>query len=103
MTSRVFSVRIALTGFTGAILLTEAIFAQSSWPVAGHDVSNTRSQRSETQIGPANVGRLVAKWVFTTGSDVPGTPTVVGRAVSFPDWAVAPHVIHTDTVTVSLS
>src|SRR6267142_327620 len=57
------------------------------WPIAGHDLDNSRSQPSEKKIGTDNVHQLVPKWVFTTGSDVSATPTVAGNAVYFPDWA----------------
>ncbi|HEX3435396.1 MAG TPA: PQQ-binding-like beta-propeller repeat protein [Pseudacidobacterium sp.] len=56
------------------------------WPTSGQNIYNTRSQPSEWAIRPANVNTLTAKWVFTTGSDVSATPTVVGDAVYFPDW-----------------
>ncbi len=98
MSFRTFCVRAAaFTGVTGAILLIGVFSARSDegedngaqfeWPVAGHDLRNTRSQPAEHRIGPANVNRLVARWVFTTGSDVSATPTAAGDAVYFPDWA----------------
>jgi len=59
----------------------------SGWRIAGRDLNNSRSQRTEEEIDSVNVSSLVAKWVFTTGSDVSATPTVAGNAVYFPDWA----------------
>jgi polyvinyl alcohol dehydrogenase (cytochrome) len=57
------------------------------WPVAGQSAANLRSQPAESYLGPANVNSLVAKWVFTTGSDVSATPTVGADAVFVPDWS----------------
>ena len=67
------------------------------WRVAGHDSNNSRSQPSERQIGADTVGQLVAKWVFTTGSDVSATPTVAGNAVYFPDWSGNLYAVRADT------
>jgi len=69
-----------------------AVAAQTSaglggWRIAGRDLDNSRSQPSERQISPSNVGRLTARWTFTTGGDVSATPTVAGNAVYFPDWS----------------
>src|SRR3954469_4400273 len=66
---------------------TTATTDLGGWRIAGRDLNNSRSQRSERKIGTQDVGRLVAKWVFTTGGDVSATPTVAGDAVYFPDWA----------------
>src|SRR5262245_23817961 len=52
----------------------------------GHDLSNSRSQPSETSLNISNVSKLAAKWTFTTSSDVSATPTVAGNMVYFPDW-----------------
>ncbi len=79
----------------GVFFLVVALSAKSGsprdrsgqWPIAGHDLDNSRSQPSEKKIGTDNVHQLVPKWVFTTGSDVSATPTVAGNAVYFPDWA----------------
>jgi polyvinyl alcohol dehydrogenase (cytochrome) len=62
----------------------------------GHDLSNSRSQRSERQIGAGNVAQLVSKWTFTTGGDVSATPTVAGNAVYFPDWAGNLYAVRAD-------
>jgi polyvinyl alcohol dehydrogenase (cytochrome) len=37
------------------------------WRMGGENLSNTRSQPSESAIGPSNVSQLVVKWVFATG------------------------------------
>jgi len=52
----------------------------SSWPMIGHDVRNTRSQPTESRLGPRNVSRLLPKWVLTTAGDVSATPAVVGNS-----------------------
>src|SRR6266478_3553724 len=79
----------------GVFFLVVALSAKSGsprdrsgqWPIAGHDLDNSRSQPSEKKVGTDNVHQLIPKWVFTTGSDVSATPTVAGNAVYFPDWA----------------
>jgi polyvinyl alcohol dehydrogenase (cytochrome) len=74
------AVALALTlGASGAM-------TPSSWPTAGHDLSDPRFNPDESTIGPENVGRLAAKWTFTTQGDVSATATVAGGAVYFPDW-----------------
>lgn len=50
--------------------------ASGTWPMAGHNLRNTRHQVAESIIGPGNVGTLGPKWVFTTGGDVSATPAV---------------------------
>jgi polyvinyl alcohol dehydrogenase (cytochrome) len=57
------------------------------WPMGGQDLDNTRHQPKEKDIGPANVGGLAPKWVFTAGGDVSATPTVAGGALYVPDRA----------------
>src|SRR4051794_32400604 len=57
------------------------------WLMAGQNLSNTRNQVAETTIGPANVGQLTPKWVFTTGGDVSATATVGEDSVYVPDWS----------------
>jgi polyvinyl alcohol dehydrogenase (cytochrome) len=57
------------------------------WPVAGRDLTNSRSQPDERQISPSNVPSLHTKWIFTSGGDISATPTVADDAVYFPDWA----------------
>jgi polyvinyl alcohol dehydrogenase (cytochrome) len=76
------SVAIALVNTLGASSATPP----PSWPTAGHDLSDTRSNPDESAIGPENVSRLATKWTFTTHGDVSATATVVGGALYFPDW-----------------
>jgi polyvinyl alcohol dehydrogenase (cytochrome) len=83
------------------VLLGGRVLAQSGaaaqWRIAGHDLNNSRSQPNERTIGVGNVGQLVTKWVFTTGSDVSATPTVAGNNVYFPDWAGNLFAVRADT------
>src|SRR5690242_18299551 len=58
----------------------------AQWRTAEQNLSNSRSQRAEHSLDPANVNRLATKWAFTTGGDVSATPTVGDNAVYFPDW-----------------
>ena len=57
------------------------------WLSFGHDLANTRHQKTEAKIGPDNVDDLAVKWAVTTGADVSATPAVDGNHVYFPDWA----------------
>src|SRR5207302_960050 len=65
---------------------------EASWRMTGHDISNSRSQPSESTIGSRNVARLAPKWILTTFGDVSATPAVVTddesdrQVVYFPDW-----------------
>src|SRR6478672_6518109 len=81
----------ALSGAAAALTLALTLSASgamtpSSWPTAGHDLSDTRFNPDESTIGPENAARLATKWTFTTHGDVSATATVVGGAVYFPDW-----------------
>ena len=67
------------------------------WPSAGRDLSNSRSQPSESRIGPANVSSLTTKWTFRTKGDVSATPTVGNDAVYFPDWAGNLYAVRKET------
>ena len=67
------------------------------WPLAGQNLADTRSQPSENTIGPSNVNRLTMKWVFSTTGSVSATPTVVGNAVYFPDWAGNIYAVNKNT------
>jgi polyvinyl alcohol dehydrogenase (cytochrome) len=43
------------------------------WPTYGHDAANTRSQPSETGLGPNAVAAIKPAWVFSTSSTGDGT------------------------------
>ena len=89
LTARLVVAGLALLLIGGGIAAqtTTTSAGLGGWRIAGRDLNNSRNQPAERQIGPSNVGRLAPKWVFTTGSDVSATPTIVGNAVYFPDWA----------------
>ena len=59
--------------------------SSQQWPSGGQNLSNTRSNPSETQISPSTVGSLSVKWTFTTTGDVSGSPAIVGQDAYFPD------------------
>src|SRR5262245_31291344 len=46
------------------------------WHMNGHDVANSRSQRSEHRISSRNANQLSPRWTFTTTGDVSATPAV---------------------------
>ena len=77
--SRVALIAGLLAASTGA--RTVANFGESDWPMIGHDSTNTRSQRFEHRIKPANANRLAVKWVSTIAGDVCATAAVVDGAV----------------------
>jgi polyvinyl alcohol dehydrogenase (cytochrome) len=57
----------------------------AKWRSAGHDLSNSRSQPQETQIGRTNANRLTPKWIFQTDGDVWATPSLDANNLYFPD------------------
>jgi polyvinyl alcohol dehydrogenase (cytochrome) len=72
-----------------AIIASKLIEAQAStttWQLSGNDLSNSRSQPSESTIQPSNASKLAPKWAFSTQGDVSATPTVDSTAVYVPDW-----------------
>jgi len=58
----------------------------ANWPMIGRDPANSRNQRFEHEIRPANANRLALKWAATTAGDVSATPAVVDGAVYFGDF-----------------
>jgi polyvinyl alcohol dehydrogenase (cytochrome) len=77
---------LALCGMLGGVTIV-ATGQITQWPVAGQGAANLRNQPAETYLSTSNAASMVAKWVFTTSSDVSATPTVGTDAVFFPDWA----------------
>jgi polyvinyl alcohol dehydrogenase (cytochrome) len=57
------------------------------WKVYGGNLHNTHSSFFEFKINTRNASRLSVKWVFTTGGDMPATPTIEGGALYVPDSA----------------
>ncbi len=60
--------------------------AGGSWPMAGQNYHNTRSQDNQSQLGVTNAGSLALKWSRTIHGDVSATPAVVNGVVYIPDW-----------------
>ena len=87
---------IAATGLADS--LSDTVFEQ--WPLAGQNLSNTRSTANEVQISTANAASLAVKWTLTTGGDVSATPTVAGNAVYVPDWAGNVYAVERNTGNV---
>lgn len=57
--------------------------AGGDWPLPGRDLTNSRSQPAERQLGPAEVADLGVAWTFSVrragaGGDITGTPIVAG-------------------------
>jgi len=77
-----------------ASLLAPSLASAQSWPVSGHDLSDTRSQPNETTISTSNASQLTPQWVFNTSGDVSATPTVSGGAAYFPDWSGFLYAVH---------
>jgi polyvinyl alcohol dehydrogenase (cytochrome) len=79
----------------GLAVLGLGIFAADSnnnstegpWPMAGHDVANSRRQPDENRINKSNVSSLTAKWTFRVGETF-RRPRRWGTMLSFlADWA----------------
>jgi polyvinyl alcohol dehydrogenase (cytochrome) len=73
-----------------SLMVSSAAFAaagSSQWPSAGHDLSNTHYNSSESKIGVSNVGNLAVAWNFSTEGDVSAIPAADGTNVYAPDWA----------------
>jgi polyvinyl alcohol dehydrogenase (cytochrome) len=86
----------ALAALGLAIYAADPAASSAPWPVAGHDLSNSRNQPAESHINRANVSSLTTKWAFRTGGDVSATPTVGPDAVYVPDWAGNLYAIRKD-------
>jgi len=75
---------MALIVIAGAVVAGRPASAAdpvASWPSAGHDVANTRSNPDEHGVGPGNVGSLQQKWSKTLGGEMASTPAVVNGTV----------------------
>jgi polyvinyl alcohol dehydrogenase (cytochrome) len=58
---------VALVSIAG-VLAALPSFADGAvtWPMAGQNLANTRTQPGEKKLSPATVGKLAVKWTFTT-------------------------------------
>ena len=86
MTKKWLAVPAGLGAALTLALASSGAPPSSSWPMAGQNYSDTRSNPDESTIGAGNAARLTTKWTFTTHGDVSATPAVVDGAVYFPDW-----------------
>jgi polyvinyl alcohol dehydrogenase (cytochrome) len=81
---------VSVFGLIAALLVSGTVFAasgNSQWPSAGHDLSNTHYNSSESKIGVSNAATLTKAWNFTTDGDVSAIPAADGNTVYVPDWA----------------
>ena len=81
----------SVTSSTTASLALAAV--AQSWPVAGHDLFNTRNNPDETVLSVTNVGRMKEKWRRDFTSSLTSTPAVVDGVAYLPDqsgnmWAI---------------
>jgi polyvinyl alcohol dehydrogenase (cytochrome) len=76
---------VTLTLATSSFPAAAKAGSSKQWPSGGQNLSNTRSNPSETQISPSTVGSLSVKWTFTTAGDVSASPAIVGKIAYFPD------------------
>jgi polyvinyl alcohol dehydrogenase (cytochrome) len=83
-------VRVAIgvaTVLSSALALSQTTPpAKSSWPSAGRDLRNTRSQPAERLLAPENVSGLSPRWIFEASGSVSATPAVDEEALYVPDW-----------------
>jgi polyvinyl alcohol dehydrogenase (cytochrome) len=49
------------------------------WPMAGHDLTNTRYQPNERRISRSNANTLMVKWLFRSEGDIWTTPALDDR------------------------
>jgi polyvinyl alcohol dehydrogenase (cytochrome) len=87
---------VALALWLAIISHAEDSGGSGQWPVAGHDLANTRNQPTENQIGPENVQLLAPKWIFTASGNISATPIVFANAVYFPDWGGSVNAVRQD-------
>jgi polyvinyl alcohol dehydrogenase (cytochrome) len=81
---------LSIFALIAALVVSGTVYAaagNSQWPSAGHDLSNTHYNSSESKIDTSNVASLTKAWSITTGGDVSAIPAVDGKTVYVPDWA----------------
>lgn len=83
----------ALPGTSVAAGAARSAASAASWPSAGHDANDSRSNPDEHVLGAANVGGLQQRWSRTFSGTVAATPAVVDGAVYVGDaggtlWAL---------------
>jgi polyvinyl alcohol dehydrogenase (cytochrome) len=78
---------LLLSAGLAACVASPLAFSQATWPTAGHDLKNSRSQPNENKISNKTVGGLSLKWSLDTSGDVTANPAVEGDYLYFPDSA----------------
>src|SRR5437868_1806310 len=63
-----------------------AVSAGKEWAAYGHDLSNTRTNASETKINVITVSRLTKSWENDGLVGVSGTPAIASGIAYFGDW-----------------
>jgi polyvinyl alcohol dehydrogenase (cytochrome) len=82
------SIFVSVLAAAGAWVAADtAVGADTDWPSAGADITNSRYQDKEKKINANSVGSLVQKWVLATDGDVQAHPAVDGNFLYFPDSA----------------
>ncbi len=86
--------RSGLLALLGVAAVHSSGMAQTSWPMAGGDISNDHAWLSPPaniglarQINPATVKNLKVKWSLETYGDISATPTVEAGGLYVTDWA----------------
>jgi polyvinyl alcohol dehydrogenase (cytochrome) len=72
------------------LVISTTVYAaagNNQWLTAGHDISNTHYNSSESKIGVSNVSDLSPAWAFTTDGDVSAIAAADSTTVYVPDWA----------------
>ncbi|HMJ11283.1 MAG TPA: PQQ-binding-like beta-propeller repeat protein [Polyangiaceae bacterium] len=69
-----------------------------NWPSYGRDLANTRTNPTETTIGPANASLLRQKWRFALGTlAVTSTPAIYEGNVYFNSWNGSSYALNART------
>lgn len=100
MAASVVGVVSAAVAFAVVVATPADAADDPQWAMGGHDISNTRSNPTETILSPATVGGLRQDWTYTTRGPVSATPAVVDGAVYIPDWGGWFHKVDANTGAV---
>ena len=67
------------------------------WPTYGHDLSNTRTNVSETRVNATTAPKLTKSWENDGLVGVSGTPAIAAGVVYFGDWKGTMRAVKVDT------
>ncbi|WP_344192247.1 hypothetical protein, partial [Acrocarpospora corrugata] len=67
--------------FVVSITTSASAADDPQWSMGGQNISNTRSNPTETILSPSTADDLLLNWTYTTRGDVSATPAVVDGAV----------------------